>query len=413
MANNEIITLDNGLKIILYQDNTKHVTQANLIVNFGSKYKNIKTDNKIIDIPIGTAHFLEHILLEHSPYGNIVTKFKEKNISTNGITNPNFTYFYIDTVKDFEENLIELIKAINTRAFTKEDVETTRHAIIKEKMATVDKKVIKLHKKTYECLFKNIDYPNTLGEIEDIKNISYETLANIYDITYQINNQILVISGNFNKDKILKIIKNTYNEINKKEISYELIKPQEENNINKKYGIVKDDVHLKYVSISYKINISNLTPFERVQLEFMLIWFLNSKFGSSSPIYHNFVKNNICNNNISRRLEAIYDFYVITISAPIISNEEEFIKTIEQALKEKTFNEYDFNIYKKQEIIELILREDSLLSKLDPYISNILIHNYNDIDKIEDIENITFEKYKNAINSLDFSNYSIVKLEKE
>ena len=413
MASNEIITLENGLKIVLYQDNTKHVTQANLIIKYGSKYNKIKINNKIIDIPNGTAHFLEHILIEHTIYGNILTRFKERNIRTNGITNQNFTYYYIDTVKNFEENLIELIKAINTRSFNADDVETTRHAIIKEKMASVDKKSRKVAKKTYECLFQNITYPNTLGEIEDIKNISYETLSNIYDIVYQINNQVLVISGNFNKDKILKIIKNTYNEINKEEIPYEFIKPQEKNNINLKYGIVKDDVHLNYVSLSYKVNISHLTPFERVQLDFILTWFLNSTFGSSSPIYHNFVKNNICNNSINTRIETIYDFLVITIGTSIISKEDEFIQTIEQALKEKTFNEYDFNIYKKQEIIELILREDSLGTKLDPYISNILIHNYNDIDKIEDIENITFEKYKSTINSLDFSNYSIIKLEKE
>ena len=94
MASNEIITLENGLKIVLYQDNTKHVTQANLIIKYGSKYNKIKINNKIIDIPNGTAHFLEHILIEHTIYGNILTRFKERNIRTNGITNQNFTYYY-------------------------------------------------------------------------------------------------------------------------------------------------------------------------------------------------------------------------------------------------------------------------------------------------------------------------------
>lgn len=413
MANNEIITLENGLKLVFYQDNTKHVTLANLIIKYGSNHNKIKVNNKIINIPNGTAHFLEHILLEHSMYGNIMTKYNEKNIRANGITTNDYTYYYIDTVKDFEESLIELIKTINTRFFAKEDVETTKKAIIKERMMSEDSTKIKITKEKYKCLFKNIKYPNTLGEIEDIENTTYETLSNIYDITYQPNNQILVISGNFDKDKILNIIKDTYNQIKKEIIDYEFIKPNEPNEINEKYGIIKDNIHTNRINIYYKININHLTPFEKIQLDFMLTWFLSYNFGSSSTIYNNFVKRKICNNNISTTIKTINDFLIIKIGTTVIGDEEEFIKTIECAIKEKEFDEYDFNIKKKQEIIELILREDSLKAKIDPFISNIVIYNYDQMDTIEDIENITFEKYKETINELDFNNYSIIKVEKE
>ena len=43
----------------------------------------------------------------------------------------------------------------------------------------------------YECLFKSIEYPNVLGELEDIKNICFEDIKMCYDTFYQPNNQNL------------------------------------------------------------------------------------------------------------------------------------------------------------------------------------------------------------------------------
>lgn len=413
MENNEILTLENGLKLVLYQDNTKHTTEADLIIKFGGSNKKLKVNDATITIPNGIAHFLEHILLEHSKYGNLLTRFNEKNIRTNGITSNDYTAYYIDTVKDFEESLIELITAVNTKHFTVEDVKTTKKAIIKERMMDEDNKKRKLQKKMYECIFKNIEYPNTLGEIEDIENIDYEILSKIYDLTYQFNNQTLIISGNFNKEKIIKIIKETYTTIKKEYIKCELLKPVEPNEVNNKYGIIYDDIHTKYITLSYKVSINHLTQYEKLQLDFMIYWFLLYNFDSSSHIYNNFVKKNICNNTITCSTDIVNGFLLIDIGTYIIDNDEEFIKTIEETIKNKIIDENDFNLRKKESIISLILREDSLNAKVSPFINNILTFNCDHMDSIEDIENITFDKYKETINNLDFSNYSIIKVEKE
>lgn len=413
MENSQILTLENGLKVVLYQDNTKHVTEADLIIKYGGIHKQLKTNNEIINIPNGVAHFLEHILVEHNMYGNILTIFYEKNIIANAFTSNNHTCFYIDTVKEFEENLVKLINYVNKRVFTEEDVEVTRKAIIKERMMYQDHKKVKLERKMYESLFHNIEFPNTLGEIDEIKNISYETLSTIYDLVYQPQNQILVISGNFDKDKIISLITETYNSLKKERKDFEIIRPIEPNETKQKLGIAYDDIHNPIVNLSYKINIKNLTKFEKLQLDFMMYWFLNTNFSAATSLYNNLVNKNICSDTIHYYTFLINDFIIINIGTSILNNEEEFINTIKQAINDKIYNEDDFNLRKKETIVQLILREDSLHSKVSPFVDNIVNFDYDHMDTIEDIENITFEKYKNAINSLDFSNYSIIKLEKE
>ena len=58
------IKLDNGLTIYLLPDNNKHTTYINLIVNFGGLNNKIIINNKKYNIKNGTAHFLEHLVLE-------------------------------------------------------------------------------------------------------------------------------------------------------------------------------------------------------------------------------------------------------------------------------------------------------------------------------------------------------------
>ena len=63
MKNLEKVVLENGLTIYLLNDNTKHTTIANLIVNFGGLDTEIINNNKRYSIKNGTAHFLEHLVL--------------------------------------------------------------------------------------------------------------------------------------------------------------------------------------------------------------------------------------------------------------------------------------------------------------------------------------------------------------
>lgn len=401
--------LNNGLHLIFCNDNTKHCTIANLFVKFGGSNQNIIVDNKKIKIKKGTAHFMEHLLIEHSIYGNALNVFKQNHTFSNGMTDDMKTEFYINSVINFEEDLIKLINLVNNSKFTKENVEDTRGAIIKEKMMNKDNEFTELYKIGYECLFNNLKYPNVLGEIKDIETISYEELKLCYDTFYSPNNQTLIISGKFNEKKIKKIIEDTYSKINKQELSYIVPKIEEDNKIKIKEKNIKKDIYIDYVRINYKLDISNLCSVDQIKLGFYLDSFLSYLFDASSKLYNELVERQICVYNINYSFEKIDNFYIVKIGT-YTNKHEEFIEKILESINEKKLNEKDFNIRKKENIIDLILREDNLFSMIKPFFDNIFTFNYYELDKIEDIENQTFEDYKKTIKNLNFNEFCITKM---
>ena len=56
----EKIVLNNGLKIYLINDNSKHTTYINLIVKFGGIDNEVVVNGKKHKLKSGLAHFLEH-----------------------------------------------------------------------------------------------------------------------------------------------------------------------------------------------------------------------------------------------------------------------------------------------------------------------------------------------------------------
>ena len=111
------LTLDNGLEVVLINDNKKNTSSAYLSVNVGGFVKDFKMNGKDYHLKYGIAHFLEHYLLENSIYGNVMQSFGNDYIDSNGFTSPYRTVFYISTVHDFEDNLVKLLNVVNNPLF--------------------------------------------------------------------------------------------------------------------------------------------------------------------------------------------------------------------------------------------------------------------------------------------------------
>ena len=111
-------TLKNGLTILMVPDETKNMTQAKLMVNYGAAIRKIRANNKTYQIPFGLAHLLEHNIVENSIYDNAIAYFNQNYVASNAYTTDFRTMFYIDVVCDFEKHLEELITMVNKPLFT-------------------------------------------------------------------------------------------------------------------------------------------------------------------------------------------------------------------------------------------------------------------------------------------------------
>lgn len=406
MKKTKIFKMKNGPKVVLYQDTSKHVAFASLYVMFGGDVKKAKIDGKEYKIPNGIAHFIEHLLIEHSKYGNFLLDMEKKNTDCNGFTNKDRTEFYVNSVENFEDDLVKLINVVNNSHFTKKNIEEVRSTIIKEKMMEKDRNFVDLMRLDYSLLFKNIEYPNVLGEVDDIKNISYEDVKLCYDAFYRNENEIIVIAGNFNIGKIEKILKENFS---KKELKYknvELLKEKEGKEIANLTGSIKKNISMDYVRVTYKIDASSFKGKDRVDLDFYMYMFLSYLFDPSSDVYNDLVESKTCIYNLDYSSYFIDDYLIIMIGTTT-DNHEAFIDKVVDTMKSKKVNEEDFELRKKDSIVEIILREDTLGKTINPFVNNILVYNYDKMDTTEDIESLTFEKYKNVIEGLDFSHYAI------
>lgn len=409
------IKLDNELTIYLLPDNNKHTTYINLIVNFGGLNNKIIINNKKYNIKNGTAHFLEHLVLESSKYGDLMKFFGINGVGSNGFTSIDRTQFYIDCVENVENNLGILLSGIHEPIISDEIIDKIRGPILEEKKRSLDNKdTSSIYNASLNSILDTKGFKSILGDIEDINNINKNDIELAFNTFYRPENEIIVIGGKFNKDNILNVINEVYNDIkfNKDNI----VKPTiiHKNTVNKKKVIIKEDISLEKSIISFKVDDLDMKPYDKLMLDTYLYYFLKNNFSVVSKLNTKLVNEDIIIGNINYSCNLVEGYHVIRIEANV-KNKKLFNNIILDYFKNKkfVFDEDYFNLCKRNYIIDLITRSDDIYRTIDPLIENIISFKYENVDTIDDIENISFKTYKDIIMNLDFTNYSIALLEKK
>lgn len=407
----EKVVLDNGLTIYLFNDNTKHTAIANLIVNFGGLDTEVVIDNKKYSVTNGMAHFLEHVVLESTVFGDLMENFGKKGIGSNGLTSINCTRFYIDTVEKFDENLELLIKGIHSPIFDEKIIEDIRKPILEEKRISLDNKFSNLYNANLSTLLNNKKFKSILGDIKDIERISVKDLKMCFETFYRPSNEIIVIIGKFNRDNIIDLIQNTYNSISFSSKAVEKVIKPFKRNVNNKKCIVKGNTNIGRSVVSFKLDTMNLSGYEKVMLDVYLFSFLKMNFGVMSNLNKRLLNEGVIVGNMAFSCSILEGYHVVRIEANT-NNSKKFTDIVAKFILNKEYKFYEdlFELYKKGFIIDLITRNDNLYSILEPLIENIVTFGYESLDKIEGLEEMNFETLIKNVETLDFSNYSITEL---
>ncbi len=412
MNNFEKITIENGLKIFLLPDNSKHTTYINLIINYGG-LDNILIDKKNkVKVINGMAHFIEHLVLEKNCYGDLMENFGKMGIRSNGLTSLNRTQFYIDTVDHIYDSLKVLIKGIHSPIINKGTVNKIKGPIIEEKRRSLDNKFSELYNKSLSYILNNKHFNSILGDFKDIENINHEDVEKCFKSFYVPSNEYIIIGGRFDKDKIVKTITETYKTFNFSKVPFYKIQKLNNNKKNIRKSItVKANTGIERVSITFKFNTASLSPYERINLDGYIFCFLKMNFGIMSELNTKFVEDEIIMDDIIYSNFVLDNFHFIRIEANTHKSEQ-FIKKILNYFNKHNFifDEEIFDLTKKSFILSFVSRKDNVYSTVDPLIENICTFNYEEIDKISDIENSNFLEFKEYINKLSFDNYIIGKL---
>ncbi|GAB2761008.1 M16 family metallopeptidase [Salinimicrobium soli] len=205
--------LDNGLDVILHQDNTAPVVTTSVMYHVGAKNENPERT--------GFAHFFEHLLFEGTE--NIGKGEWFKIVSSNGGSNnanttDDRTYYY----EIFPSNQLELGLWMES--------ERMMHPIIDQKGVDTQNEVVKEEKRlrvdnapygnilaeVKKRLFEKHPYRwSTIGSMEHLDAATLEEFQAFNEKFYVPNNATLVVAGDIDIEKTKKMIEDYFAPIEK------------------------------------------------------------------------------------------------------------------------------------------------------------------------------------------------------
>jgi predicted Zn-dependent peptidase len=202
--------LDNGLHVILHQDNTAPVVITSVMYDVGGK-----------DGPrdrTGFAHFFEHLLFEGTENierGEFMKIIPANGGTFNANTSQDRTYYY----EIFPSNKLELGLWLESErmlhpVIDQKGVDTQNEVVKEEKRQRYDAPYGKFLKVVGENLFEVHPYKDTnIGEMEHLDAATLEEFNAYFDKYYGPNNAVLVVAGDIDKAETIKMIKQYFGEV--------------------------------------------------------------------------------------------------------------------------------------------------------------------------------------------------------
>ena len=179
---------------------------AILTTDFGSINTEYRIGNKIISIPDGTAHFLEHKLYEQ-PEGDVMYQFAALGADCNAATGYSKTYYYFNCTENFEKCLDLLLKHVSQPYFTEQNVEKEKGIIIQEINMYLDYPYYICGMDLLNLLYKNHPVKKDIaGTEESVRRITPEMLYQCHRAFYSPRNMCLTVVGDVDQETIYRAV---------------------------------------------------------------------------------------------------------------------------------------------------------------------------------------------------------------
>lgn len=247
----EEFDLDNGLHVILHQDNSTPIVAVSIMYHVGSK--NEKPERT------GFAHFFEHLLFEGSENigrGEYMKIIKAAGGELNAYTSNDKTFYY----QILPSNQLELGLYMESERLLHAKVDsigvaTQREVVKEEKRERYDNQpygsiIIEILKRAYT---KHPYQWAPIGSLEHLNAASMDEFEEFYKTFYVPQNATLSIAGDINVEEAKELVKKYFGEIPKgtREIPRPNVKePQKTAEVR---DVIYDNIQLPAVIQAYHI----------------------------------------------------------------------------------------------------------------------------------------------------------------
>lgn len=206
--------MPNGLKVLLFPDQTKQTITVNMTYLVGSRHENYGET--------GMAHLLEHMVFKGTPkHPNIPSELTSHGTRPNGSTWYDRTN-YFESFAASDENLnwaleLEADRMINSY-IARKDLDSEFSVVRNEMESGENSPVRALLQKTSAISYDWHNYgKDTIGARSDVENVPIDRLQAFYRKYYQPDNAVLLVAGKFDETKTLGLIQKYYGGIAKPE----------------------------------------------------------------------------------------------------------------------------------------------------------------------------------------------------
>lgn len=262
--NFEEYKLDNGLHVILYEDNTVPIVNVSVMYHVGSKNEDPERT--------GFAHFFEHLMFEGTQNigrGEYMKIIQENGGELNAFTSHDVTYYF----QTLPSNQLELGLWMESErmlhpVIDSVGIETQRKVVQEEKKQRYDNTPYgQLVNVVFENFYKKHPYRWTpIGKEQYIDLATHGEFMDFFKTFYVPNNAVLVLAGDFNSQEAKPLIEKYFGEI--KQGTHEIPRPNIQEAVRKKEERVefKDDVQIPAVIFAFQAPKSGSKDFYAIEM---------------------------------------------------------------------------------------------------------------------------------------------------
>ena len=196
-------SMDNGLKVILEENNTSPVVALQIRVKVGSADEN--------DEEAGICHFIEHMLFKGTDKRKVREAAKEIESlggTINAYTSYDQTVYHITIASRYAETGLDILSdAIQHSTFDPLEFEREREVILEEIRRGEDDPSKRLFRQTMTTLYQQHPYRRpVIGYQNTIRSIQRNQMVSFFKKWYVPNRMVFIAVGDFYTDEMEGIV---------------------------------------------------------------------------------------------------------------------------------------------------------------------------------------------------------------
>ena len=202
-------SMDNGLKVILEENNTSPVVALQIWVKVGSADEN--------DEEAGICHFIEHMLFKGTDKRKVREAAREIESlggTINAYTSYDQTVYHITIASRYAETGLDILSdAIQHSTFDPLEFEREREVILEEVRRGEDDPSKRLFRQTMTTLYQQHPYRRpVIGYQNTIRSIQRNQMVTFFKNWYVPNRMVFIAVGDFNTDEMEGKVRNAFKE---------------------------------------------------------------------------------------------------------------------------------------------------------------------------------------------------------